>query len=114
MERQGNVRSIKINFEPWFPKEKLPKIIFYLSSEHNSYTITFGEMMNGKILTYVTLLRKWAMMGIKAGKFNYFKWEICDPVCAIYPCFEKCPRKCTAMILQIIGIERKKYTSMYI
>ena len=107
---RGNVRGVMINFEPWFPKDKLPRIVeFYLSSEHNSYTVTFGKRMNGKVLRYVSPLRKWAMMGITAEKFVYLKetsqcsdesfWEIWEPRYANYPGFEECPRRCAAITL---------------
>ena len=109
-EWRGNARGIKINFEPWVPKAELPRIVeFYLSSEHNVYTITFGKRMNGKVLKYVSTLGKWSGMGIKAEKFIYLKetsnctdksfWEIWEPFYANYHGFEKCPRKCAAISL---------------
>ena len=95
------MRGIKINFEPWFPKEKLPrKIHFYLSSEHNSYTITFGKMMNGKILTYVTQLGKLSMMGIKAGKFISNKL-----VNVLISHFGKYANQCLLIILALRNVQ---------
>ena len=106
---RGTGRGLKINFEPWFPKEKLPKLVkFFLSSEHNVYTITFGKRMNGKMLEFETKLGTWSGLTIKAEKFIYLKetskctdqsfWEMWEPAYA-NKVFEKCPKRCAAITL---------------
>ena len=109
-EWRGYARGIRINFEPWFPKEKLPPSVeFFLTSEHNAYTITFGKRMNGKSFKYRIDLGTQAMFGITAEKYIYLKetsqctdksfWEIWEPYYANYPGFEKCPKRCAAITL---------------
>ena len=107
---KGYARGIRLNFASWFPKEKLPWLVyFHLTSEHNAYSITFGKRMNGKMLTHKTKLGRQSMMGITGEKYIYLKetsqctdksfWEIWEPFYANYPGFEKCPKRCAAVTL---------------
>ena len=106
----GSVRGVKINFHDSFPEEDLPAMMrYYLTSEHNAYSITFNARMNGNFLKYNSPTGHWIMLSIKSEKFVYLKetsgctdlsfWELWEPYYSSHPSFKNCPKKCAAISL---------------